>query len=52
MHDHPQVRASPIFPVADLPRALENYEAYVKAGDSDGDVPAIIEQLKKEIEKK
>jgi hypothetical protein len=22
MHDHPQVRASPIFPVADLPRAL------------------------------
>jgi catechol 2,3-dioxygenase-like lactoylglutathione lyase family enzyme len=25
MHDHPQVRASPIFPVADLPRALEHY---------------------------
>jgi catechol 2,3-dioxygenase-like lactoylglutathione lyase family enzyme len=27
MHPHPQVRASPIFPVADLPRALEHYAA-------------------------
>ena len=27
MHDHPQVRASPIFPVADLRRALAHYAA-------------------------
>jgi catechol 2,3-dioxygenase-like lactoylglutathione lyase family enzyme len=27
MHDHPQVRASPIFPVHDLDRALEHYAA-------------------------
>jgi catechol 2,3-dioxygenase-like lactoylglutathione lyase family enzyme len=27
MHDHPQVRASPIFPVTDLRRALEHYAA-------------------------
>jgi hypothetical protein len=27
MHDHPQVRASPIFPVADLHRALQHYAA-------------------------
>jgi catechol 2,3-dioxygenase-like lactoylglutathione lyase family enzyme len=27
MHDHPQIRASPIFPVADLPRALRHYAA-------------------------
>ena len=26
-HEHPQVRASPIFPVADLPRALAHYAA-------------------------
>jgi catechol 2,3-dioxygenase-like lactoylglutathione lyase family enzyme len=27
MHDSPQVRASPIFPVADLPRAHRHYAA-------------------------
>jgi catechol 2,3-dioxygenase-like lactoylglutathione lyase family enzyme len=27
MHHHSQVRASPIFPVADLPRALAHYAA-------------------------
>ena len=27
MHDHPQVRVSPIFPVTDLPRALAHYAA-------------------------
>jgi catechol 2,3-dioxygenase-like lactoylglutathione lyase family enzyme len=27
MHEHPQVRASPIFPVSDLRRALEHYAA-------------------------
>jgi catechol 2,3-dioxygenase-like lactoylglutathione lyase family enzyme len=27
MHDHAQVRASPIFPVSDLPRALAHYTA-------------------------
>ena len=27
MHDHPQVRAAPIFPVSDLPRALAHYAA-------------------------
>jgi catechol 2,3-dioxygenase-like lactoylglutathione lyase family enzyme len=26
-HEHPQFRASPIFPVTDLPRALEHYAA-------------------------
>ena len=26
-HDHPEVRVSPIFPVTDLPRALEHYAA-------------------------
>jgi tetratricopeptide (TPR) repeat protein len=34
----------------DLVRAKEAYEAYLKAGGKDGDVPAIIEQLAKEIE--
>ena len=26
-HDHPEVRVPPIFPVTDLPRALEHYAA-------------------------
>jgi hypothetical protein len=29
MHEHPQVRASPIFPVGDLPRALVADRAHV-----------------------
>ncbi len=33
-------------------KALENYEAYVKAGGGDPDVPRLIEELKKEIEAK
>jgi tetratricopeptide (TPR) repeat protein len=36
----------------DLQKAKDAYEAYLKAGGSDGDVPAIIEQLRKELEKK
>ena len=33
-------------------KAVENYEAYVKAGGGDPDVPRLIEELKKEIEAK
>jgi tetratricopeptide (TPR) repeat protein len=35
-----------------LEKALENYEAYVKAGGPDPDVPRIVEEIKKEIEAK
>ena len=33
----------------DLPKAVENYEAYLKAGGSNTDVQAIVDELKKEI---
>src|SRR6185503_6881445 len=32
-----------------LPKAVENYEAYVKAGGNNPDIPPLIEELKKEI---
>jgi tetratricopeptide (TPR) repeat protein len=36
--------------VENLEKALENYQAYVKAGGNNPDVPLLIEELKKEIE--
>jgi len=36
----------------DLEKALANYEAYVKAGGSNGDIPALIEQIKAQIDSK
>lgn len=38
--------------IKNLEKALENYEAYVKAGGNNPDVPVIIDELKKEIESK
>jgi tetratricopeptide (TPR) repeat protein len=36
----------------ELEKALADFEAYVKAGGSNGDIPALIEQLKAQIEAK
>ncbi len=36
----------------ELEKALTNFEAYVKAGGSNGDIPALIEQLKAQIDAK
>ena len=36
----------------ELEKALVDFEAYVKAGGSNGDIPALIEQLKAQIEAK
>jgi tetratricopeptide (TPR) repeat protein len=35
-----------------LEKALENYQAYLKAGGNNPDIPLVIEDLKKEIEEK
>ena len=36
----------------ELEKALANFEAYVKAGGSNGDIPALIEQLRAQIDAK